>query len=455
MPNVMREGYGKNKANIRSRLSVCGVNDMGFRFSRRVKLFPGCSINFSKSGVGFSVGPRGLSFSSGPRGSFLSTGIPGTGLSHRQKLGSSSRSHSTNSVAMVEQVISVSIDLNEDTGVVTVLDSGGNPITDETLLRKIRRDEGFKAAVAGLITQVKQKIDDEAQKFIDIHKLTSPVRSDLEWQALLEAQPAIYTAKPYPEEEPTKKKIEAELWEQACREIRKLLFWRNKGLREKFVSDNLDATFTERHDAWLASKATFDRRELGIKQHEDEVLLKQHNDQMALLRQAISGAPEFINHATDDFLQSISLPVEFSVDYEYDADRKVLSVDLDLPEIEHLPIEKASITAAGKLSIKERSGKDLRTDYAVCVTGLAFFFAGHLFNVSPAIAEVVVSGYTQRLSKKTGNIENDYIYSVRFDRTAFAKLNYARLHPVSAVTAFPHRMVLSTAYEFKAIEPFN
>jgi hypothetical protein len=61
---------------------------MGFRFSRRMTLFPGVRINFSKSGISASFGPRGAGITVGPRGSAVHVGIPGTGLSFRQQLGS-------------------------------------------------------------------------------------------------------------------------------------------------------------------------------------------------------------------------------------------------------------------------------------------------------------------------------------------------------------------------------
>lgn len=54
---------------------------MGFRFRRSVRLFPGFSLNFSKSGVSASMGPRGLRYTIGPKGTRLTAGIPGTGLS--------------------------------------------------------------------------------------------------------------------------------------------------------------------------------------------------------------------------------------------------------------------------------------------------------------------------------------------------------------------------------------
>lgn len=59
---------------------------MGFRFSKRVTLFPGCRINLSKSGASLSVGPRGASVNIGKRGVYGNVGIPGTGLSSRERL---------------------------------------------------------------------------------------------------------------------------------------------------------------------------------------------------------------------------------------------------------------------------------------------------------------------------------------------------------------------------------
>lgn len=53
---------------------------MAFRFFRRKKLFPGVSLNLSKSGASLSFGPRGAKVTAGPRGTRRTVGIPGTGL---------------------------------------------------------------------------------------------------------------------------------------------------------------------------------------------------------------------------------------------------------------------------------------------------------------------------------------------------------------------------------------
>jgi hypothetical protein len=53
---------------------------MGLRFNRRVGLFPGARLNFSKSGVSLSLGRRGAHFTIGPKGTRETLGLPGTGL---------------------------------------------------------------------------------------------------------------------------------------------------------------------------------------------------------------------------------------------------------------------------------------------------------------------------------------------------------------------------------------
>ncbi len=57
---------------------------MGLRFRRSLKIAPGIRLNFSRSGVGFSLGGRGYTITASSRGSAFQTfSLPGTGLSYR------------------------------------------------------------------------------------------------------------------------------------------------------------------------------------------------------------------------------------------------------------------------------------------------------------------------------------------------------------------------------------
>ena len=54
---------------------------MSLRFRKSMKIAPGVKLNFSKNGVGMSVGTKGARMSISPTGRVTRTlGIPGTGI---------------------------------------------------------------------------------------------------------------------------------------------------------------------------------------------------------------------------------------------------------------------------------------------------------------------------------------------------------------------------------------
>ena len=59
---------------------------MSVRFWRRIRLFPGVTLNISKTGVSITVGIRGARWTIGRRGHAASVGLPGTGLSYRKQV---------------------------------------------------------------------------------------------------------------------------------------------------------------------------------------------------------------------------------------------------------------------------------------------------------------------------------------------------------------------------------
>jgi Protein of unknown function (DUF4236) len=73
-----------------------------FRFYRRVSIFPGLSVNLSKSGPSLTVGMRGAHMTVGSKGIRKTVGIPGTGIYYTSHSGYHSGAHS----AHVEQPIS-------------------------------------------------------------------------------------------------------------------------------------------------------------------------------------------------------------------------------------------------------------------------------------------------------------------------------------------------------------
>lgn len=65
-----------------------------FRFYRRVRVFPGLSVNLSKSGPSLTFGMRGAHMTVGPRGVRRTVGIPGTGIYYTSQSGAHTGIHS-------------------------------------------------------------------------------------------------------------------------------------------------------------------------------------------------------------------------------------------------------------------------------------------------------------------------------------------------------------------------
>ena len=60
---------------------------MGFRFRKRVKLFPGITLNWGRSGfASVSIGKPGATVNIGPKGARGTVGVPGTGVSYSEEL---------------------------------------------------------------------------------------------------------------------------------------------------------------------------------------------------------------------------------------------------------------------------------------------------------------------------------------------------------------------------------
>lgn len=420
------------------------------RFRRSIRLGKGLRLNLSKSGLSLTAGFRGASVNFGPRGTYLNTGIPGTGLYDRKRLDSSS----PRSIGVKEKTyINIKIDI-DDNGKPIVKDENGSQILDDALLRKIKKTSEFKQKVEELLAEKKKELEDNSSAFIDIFKFTPNILSkaavEHELTALKLQQ---YEIKAFATPRPEINGVRIVLTEKARRAIKSILFWTVKKKRKEYVERNLQPEFDKEVEQWFSDKNAFEKAEEEKQKQENKRLLAEFEAHKSELEDCLSGAEHYVQAQIDSFLKSLTLPVEFSVNYEYSQGKGYLMVDLDVPEIEDLPKDKANILASGKLSIKPKTQKESKEDYVRCVIGLAFFFAGSFFNTSTNINKILVSAYTQRLSKKSGTVEDQYVYSVIFDRSQFASLSIPNIEPIEAVANFRHVLEATKTFEMKTIVP--
>lgn len=432
------------------------------RYRKRIRIMKGLTLNLSKSGVSMTAGVPGMSVNTGRRGTYLNTGVPGTGLYDRQRIGgvasggaAAPRRRPRHAGGTWDGYEQHSFELSLDASGDPVLkDETGSVIRDPGLLRQIRRSPDYKRQFRELSKRVHAQHEQETEAFVEIHTLTPEVRPASSWKdALSQIAPEAFRPRSFDGSPPDPDRIREELVAEAKREVRPLAFWKARHMREEYVAVRLRTRLAAEEAAYTKALLDFETKEAMRRESWDEAERVRCDTERDRIKRALAGDKAFVEEAFEARIEDMELPVEFSIDLDYDEKAGLLHLDIDLPEIEDLPQKKTNILASGKVSIKDKSKRELTSQYAHCVTGLLFFFAGEAFNVSPKVQTVVASGYTQRVNGRTGHEQDDYVASVRFERSFFSKLNTKALEPTEAIRGFEHRFEPYADGRLKTIEP--
>lgn len=395
---------------------------MAIRFRKRIKLAPGLHLNLSGSGLSMSAGPQGASMTFGGRGgTYMNTGIPGSGLYMRERVGAapfraSSRSSGGNTVTM-----SIKITV-EDDGTVTFRDQAGD-LLDERLVKQAKQQ--VKDVIQGLMQTACDEINGHLEALERIHHATPAP----DWRPAYEPQP-------YPEPKPSKPAP------------------RKYGFLDKLFASRrvrIDKENAEAEATYNASMLIWNR---GLREHE-----AREQARKVLLNEKVLTEVPAMEIVLEESLMDIIWPRETSLESEIRDDGRVVMIDVDLPEIEELPRKTAAVPARGyKLSIKELAATRHQQLYMRHVHGIGFRIIGEAFAMLPKADEVVLSGYSQRPDKATGEVQDQYLYSVRVRRPEWARINFANLDdvdPAEALGLFEIRREITKTGLFKAIEPFD
>jgi len=427
------------------------------RFRKSIKVMGGVRVNFSKSGMSTTIGGRGLSVNIGKKGTYLNTGIPGTGLYDRTRISKkSSPSHSRRKGASAPVPIGDIKVTVSDNGTITLCDMNDIPITNQSLLRKIKQTDAFKNLKMQLTEQIKKDIEKQTDDFIDIYKLSSSVARLADYQATLaDLEPNYYEQIPFGIPAPKEEDSRTQLQIEAQQNIKTMAFWKLGQLRQEYINNSLLSHHSNLYSDWETKKAAHEQQQKTIEEQTNVAYKEEYEKVRQSLELAINGNQQFVELEIEKWLSTVELPVEFDIQFEFDSDISCVMLDLDLPEIESIPEKKTVMLANGNIKSKPKTQKELRFDYMRCVYGLAIFFSSYIFNISPAIKEIIVSGFTQRRNKKTGDIQEDYVYSTKFLRPLFEQASYEDIDIFSFWEKFENRCLPTQVYDLKKIVPFE
>lgn len=395
---------------------------MSLRFRRTITLAPGVRLNLGARGASLSVGPRGSSVTIGRRGVYGNVGLPGTGLSYRTRLdgrpNAASAAEENRAAGDHAQDAPVTASIRED-GHLHLCGPDGAPFPDDVRAEMIKRN---RSALIDMLERRAAELNEWSDRLIRPH-VETPAPFDL----MDDFVPAPFDL-PRPEKpDPA--------------EVGLLSSWFGGQERAEAQYQEELATYRTAIAAWRAAEENH--------LTEQEAARARH---ARWQRGDLVAAEEMLEKR----LAAISWPRETLIAYQ--TTDTEFRADVDLPEIEDMPAETARVLRRDmRVEMRSKGDKERRMDYVTHVHSIAFRIAGEAFSAMPRLQDVLISGYSQRPSRATGRIEDEYLFSVRIDRQRWNRIDFSRLEaidPSDAMTNFDLRRDMTQTGIFRPISPF-
>lgn len=396
---------------------------MSIRFRKSFKLAPGVRLNVGSSGMSWSLGPRGASVSIGKRGTYFNASLPGTGLSARVPLGRGAQRQVRQPAPAPSQPVMVSLTLQVgDDGVLHYLDQQGNPVSPGIIAQaRVQQGDAIRALLQGKCDQINANI----ASLGELHHDTP------------EPRPAAPFA-PVP--------FDRALPEPPVPVV--------LGLAERLLPGRRRTA--EEEDT--RRQATYQQ---ALADHERARNDHAEDNTRARMRYsaAVAGNPAPMQELLEQRLNEIVWPKETSVAIEVTDDGTGLALDVDLPEVEHMPTKRATLAARSwDLSLRDAGETATRKLYMQHVHALGFRIIGEAFAVLPTVRTLIFSAFSQRTDRSSGHINDDYLYSVCVSRDLWRTLRFdslPQIDPTEAMARFALRRNMSATGIFKPIVPFT
>lgn len=402
---------------------------MAYRLRKRIKIAPGIYLNASASGLSASVGLPGANLSFGSRGTYLNTKVPGLPLYQRQQLTGGSRSS-----ARPKRVSQVDMDRSEylaappataeigPDGTIILKDASGIRLDDR------QHSLAWKYGGELIMLQVGTEVEARRRQLRELEELHMKIP---------------------PPDRQTTLRLEAFSEPAPMQPIRRKYHWFLKLF--PFHRRNVDAINIQIDSAHSQVVAEHEDRKAEHRSKEVSIL--------SMYRQRDSNGHDGLERFFEWHLQQLSWPKETIVSFELSTDCKTLHLDIDLPEIQHMPDGHHEMSANGK-KVKWKAIGEVakRKTYMSHVHGIGLRLTGEAFSQLHPVDTVVVAGYSQRPNGQTALVEDQYLYSSRITRAAWSAIAFDQLNhldPVSAYDRFETRRKMSATGIFKPIEPFN
>lgn len=294
-----------------------------------------------------------------------------------------------------------------------------------------RRSQEYKSAYKKVSMDMLHAYEADNKKYTAIHRGMKKVITTSDYEKeLMEMTPEKYKRSTFTLPMPKKEDVENDL----ITEAQAINFNKSEeaeNIDEKqFVRQNLNRLVEERQHSWQVACNLFNKIEDAREERTNANYFAEYKKLYDKKKAFIEGDSASVDTAIKDLCDTIDVPCDISLSYEYDKGDKTLSVKLIAENGINVPTSKATILASGKISIKNKMVKETIFDRTNSTISLVYYIGAELFNVSPNIQYLRISLYDKTLQSP--------LLWVEFDRDSFSKINPLTIGVVSHILGYSH-----------------
>lgn len=262
--------------------------------------------------------------------------------------------------------------------------------------------------------------------------------------------PRLYEQKTFEAPYPALDEVREALSREADEKVRPLAFWRAWQLRDEYVKGHVRERYAKLVASWEREREAFDAREARIAEERDAAAVKNCERRRGHIRKVLEGDAGAIGEGAERLSSECAIPLPFTLRYAYEEGAGRMAAEVDLPSPGGLPQTTVEVMKSGRSRPRPKTQRAVREEYARYVFALIAYLAHGLFDLSPAIGHVVISGY------RTGEGDGgECVLSVLFDREGFVAALDDVTDPEAFCLSFEHRCQTTKTKVIKPVEPLE
>lgn len=263
-------------------------------------------------------------------------------------------------------------------------------------------------------------------------------------------RPQLYERRTFEAPRPTLGEAQEELSREADERVRPLAFWKTWQLRDEYVRSRVRGRYAELVAAWARERDAFDAREARIAEERDAAAVEKCERRREQIRRVLAGDADAVMEGVEKLSSGCPIPLSFTLRCTHCEDEGRMVAEVELPAPDELPQTAVEVTKSGKCRVRPKTQRALREEYARYLFALLAYLVHGLFDLSPAIGCVVMSGY-----RTEGDAGRECVVSVLFDREGFSAALDDAEDPEAFCLGFDHRCQMTKTKVIKAVEPLE